>query len=640
MGQRTFIEVGSSDAAKRVSIPGRPRGQAPARVFAMTREDAETAPDVVTGMVRLFSDDVIALIDPGSTYSFVSSSRPVCDRNVSPLDTPLMVSTPIGQYIIVSQVYRGCELCIGGEVLILDLMPLKMGGLDVILGMDTLERYNARLDCKQTTVEFELDDGKRVVFVGDRKIGPPRLVSALTAEKMMRKGCEVFLAYVIDSKANRGKLEDIPVVREFSDVFPEELPGLPPAREIEFPIELQQGVHVDPKKIEAVVNWEAPKNVAEVRSFLGLAGYYRRFMEGFSMISAPMTKLLRKNQKFVWSDECQRSFEELKHRLTSAPIMVLSSGDEGYTLFSDASRKGLGYVLMQGDRTRIFTDHKSLKYLLSQKELNLRQRRWIELLKDYDLLIEYHLGKANVVADALSRKSSIAHVRAVYLPLLEEMAKLKISLKQEESDCLLANFLVRPILREKVRELQVQDADLSKLRDEIQKGKISEVVVRDDGLMTVGNMLCIPDVQEVKDEIMDEAHNAPYAMHPSSTRMVTMDFLMGLPRTSRKHDAIWVIVDRLTKSSHFLAIKQTDSLHVLAKKYIGEIVRLHGIPDSIVSDRDPRFTLKIWGSLQEVLDTKLNFSTVFHPQTDGQSERTIRTLEGMLRACVMDFRGA
>ncbi|KAJ8754865.1 hypothetical protein K2173_015377 [Erythroxylum novogranatense] len=642
VGQRTSTEVGSSDAARRASIPGRPRGQAPARVFTMTWEDAEAAPDVVTGTVKLFSDDMIALIDPGSTHSFVSSSRPVCSRNVSPLDTPLMVSTPIDHYIIISQVYRSCEICIGGELLVVDLMPLKMGGLDVILGMDTLEKYNAHLDCKQKTVEFELDNGKRVVFSGDRKANPPRIVSSLIVEKMMRKGCEAFLAYMVDTRADKGKLEDIPVVREFSDVFPEELPGLPPPKEIEFPIELlsEQGVHVDPKKIEAVVNWEASKNVAEVRSFLGFAGYYRRFVEGFSMIAAPMTKLLRKNKKFIWSDECQKSFEELKHRLTSAPILRLSSGDEGYTVYSDASRKGLGCVLMQGDRTRIFTDHKSLKYLLSQKELNLRQRRWIELLKDYDLLIEYHPGKTNVVADALSRKSSIAHVRTVYLPLLEEMAKLKISLKQEDSDCLLDNFRVRPILREKVIELQIQDAELSRLRDEIQNGKNSEVIVSDDGLMTVENRLCIPDVQEVKTDIMDEAHNAPYAMHPGSTRMVTMDFLMGLPRNSRKHDAIWVIVDRLTKSAHFLAIKQTDSLHVLAKKYIDEIVRLHGIPDSIVSDRDPRFTSRFWGSLQEALGTKLHFSTAFHPQTDGQSERTIRTLEGMLRACVIDFRGA
>ncbi|KAJ8754711.1 hypothetical protein K2173_011126 [Erythroxylum novogranatense] len=164
--------------------------------------------------------------------------------------------------------------------------------------------------------------------------------------------------------------------------------------------------------------------------------------------------------------------------------------------------------------------------------MNLRQRRWIELLKDYDLLIEYHPGKANVVADALSRKSSIAHVRAVYLPLLEEMVKLKISLKQEEPDCLLATF----------RQVKAEhQAPSGKLRP-----------------------LSIPEWK---------------------WQRVTMDFLM-------------------------------------------------------VSDRDPRFTSRFWGSLQEALGTKLHFSIAFHPQTDGQSERTIRTLEGMLRACVMDFKGA
>ncbi|KAJ8772029.1 hypothetical protein K2173_027206 [Erythroxylum novogranatense] len=169
---------------------------------------------------------------------------------------------------------------------------------------------------------------------------------------------------------------------------------------------------------------------------------------------------------------------------------------------------------------------------MSQKELNLRQRRWLELLKDYDLMIEYHPGKANVVADALSRKSSLTHVQAVYLPLFEQMAKLKISLKQDESDGVFAQF------------------------------------------------------RQVKAE-----HQAPSGMlRPLSIpewkwQRITMDFLM-------------------------------------------------------VSDRDPRFTSRFWGSLQEALGTKLNFSTVFHPQTDGQSERTIQTLEGMLRACVMDFRGA
>ena len=118
-----------------------------------------------------------------------------------------------------------------------------------------------------------------------------------------------------------------------------------------------------------------------------------------------------------------------------------------------------------------------------------------------------------------------------------------------------------------------------------------------------------------------------------------MDFVVGLPRTFRKHDAVWVVVDRLTKSAHFLPMQQGDSLDKLARLYVAEIVRLHGVPISIVSDRDPRFTSRFWESLQKAMGTRLRFSTAFHPQTDGQSERTIQTLEDMMRASVLEFQG-
>ncbi|MDN4191041.1 hypothetical protein DDA71_12030, partial [Bifidobacterium longum subsp. longum] len=207
------------------------------------------------------------------------------------------------------------------------------------------------------------------------------------------------------------------------------------------------GVSVDPTKIEAILNWNRPTSVSEVRSFLGLAGYYRRFVEGFSLIAAPLTRLTRKSVKFEWTDEYEQSFQELKKRLTTAPVLVIPSTDEGFVIYSDASHQGLGCVLMQngrvvayasrqlrnheknypthdlelaavvfalklwrhylyGAKCEIYTDHKSLKHLFTQKELNLRQRRRMELIKDYDCTINYHPGKANVVADALSRKSS------------------------------------------------------------------------------------------------------------------------------------------------------------------------------------------------------------------------------------------
>ena len=205
--------------------------------------------------------------------------------------------------------------------------------------------------------------------------------------------------------------------------------------------------------MEAVKSWERPTTVTEIRSFLGLAGYYRRFVENFSRITSPLTRLTQKGVRFEWSDTCEESFQKLKEYLTTAPILALPSGTGGFMVFCDASRVGLGCVLMQngrviayasrqlkkheqnypthdlelaavifalkiwrhylyGETCEIYTDHKSLKYILDQKDLNLRQRRWVELLKDYDCSILYHPGKANVVADALSRKSvgSMSHL--------------------------------------------------------------------------------------------------------------------------------------------------------------------------------------------------------------------------------------
>nr|GFB76959.1 hypothetical protein [Tanacetum cinerariifolium] len=156
-------------------------------------------------------------------------------------------------------------------------------------------------------------------------------------------------------------------------------------------IVLAEGITMDPAKVKAITKWPRPTSVTKVRSFLGLAGYYRRFVEGFSRLALPLTKLMRKGENFVRNKEREKSFEELKQRLVSAPVLTLPSGSGRFQIYSDASKKGLGY-------------HKSLKYIFTQRELNMRQRRWLELLKGYDTNIQYHPRKANVVADALSRK--------------------------------------------------------------------------------------------------------------------------------------------------------------------------------------------------------------------------------------------
>ena len=269
---------------------------------------------------------------------------------------------------------------------------------------------------------------------------------------------------------------------------------------------------MDPKKIEAVMDWQRLTTVTEVRSFLGLAGYYRRFVQDFSRIAAPLTRLTQKNVRFQWTEACEASFHKLKDCLTSAPVLALPSGSGGYTVYCDASRVGLGCVLMQhgkviayasrqlkrheqnypthdlemaavifalkiwrhylyGETCEIFTDHKSLKYIFQQRELNLRQRRWLELLKDYDYTIQYP-GKANVVANALSRKSSgsLAHISAEKRQLTRELYELYdqgLQLEMLESGALLAHFRVKSVLIDRIKTAQCRDPQLMKIMDEV-----------------------------------------------------------------------------------------------------------------------------------------------------------------------------
>ncbi|KAG8489264.1 hypothetical protein CXB51_017314 [Gossypium anomalum] len=663
----------------------------------------------------------------------------------------------------------------------------------------------------------------------------------MTAQKYVKKGCEAYLAYVLDNKELEKKLESVPVVSEYSDVFPEELPGLPPVCELQeltdrgfarpsfspwgapvlfvkkkdgtmrmcidyrqlnkvtiknkYPlpriddlfdqlkgasvfskIDLRSGyyqlrvrdsdipkiafrtryghyeflvmpfgltnapavfmdlmnrilrqyldrfmvvfiddiliysrdesehaehlrlilqilrdnkcefwlrevsflghvvsvsgIRVDPSKVSAIIDWKPPRNVTEVRSFLGLA-----------------------DVKFEWSEKCQKSFDRLKTCLTEATVLVQPESGKEFVIYSDASLLGLGCVLMQegrvvayasrqlkphernypthdlelaaivfalklwrhyllGERCHVYSDHKSLKYLMTQRDLNLRQRRWLELLKDYELVIDYHPGKANVVADALSRKSLFA------------LRAMNVHLSITSDNVIIAELEAKSLLIHQILESQKVNDELVAKRAECVSNVESEFQIDENDYLMFRNRVCVPRNSELIPMILGEAHSSRMSVHPGSAKMyndlkrqfwwpgmkqdisdyvskclicqqvkaehqvpsgllqsimipewkwdrITMDFVSGLPVTQSKKDSIWVIVDRLTKSAYFIPVH-----------------------------RDPRFTSRFWKKLQEALGTKLHFSTAFHPQTDGQSEWIIRILEDMLRCCILEFGGS
>ncbi|GJU62396.1 putative reverse transcriptase domain-containing protein [Tanacetum coccineum] len=421
-----------------------------------------------------------------------------------------------------------------------------------------------------------------------------------------------------------------------------------------------------------------------------------------------------KGIKFDWGEKEENAFQLIKQKLCSAPILALPEGSEDFVVYCDASHKRLGVVLIQrekviasasrqlkiheknytthdlelgsvmfalkiwrhylyGTKCTVFTDHKSLQHILDQKELNMRQRRWLELLSDYDCDIRYHPGKANVVADALSRKERIE-------PLRVRALVMTIGLD-----------LPKQILKAQIEALKPENLEKEDIGRMIRKGIPKErLEPRADGTLCLNGRSWLPCYGDLRSVVMHESHKSKYSIHPGSEKMyqdmkklyrwpnikadnatyvskcltcakvkaehqrppgllvqptilewksdnITMDFITKLPKSSQGFDTIWVIVDRLTKSAHFLPIRENDPLDKLARLYMNRIVARYGIPVSIICDRDGRFTSNFWRSFQKALGTDLSMSTTYHPKIDDQNERTIHTLEDMLRTCVIDF---
>src|SRR4051812_19149962 len=319
------------------------------------------------------------------------------------------------------------------------------------------------------------------------------------------------------------------------------------------------GVAVDPAKVLAVTEWESPKLVKEVRSFLGLAGYYRRFIEKCSKVAKTMTELLKKDKKFDWTEGCELSFQELKKRLVTTPVLCLPDLEKDFQVYCDASHQGLGAVLMQdgkvvayasrqlkthevnypthdlelasvvhalktwrhyllGKRCEVFTDHKSLKYIFTQKEINMRQRIWLELIKDYDLSLQYHPGKADVVADALSRKVFVNGLTKGELSddLCAQFRDLRLEIVPEGH---LMTLDVQPTLLDKIKEAQKTVKEIEEIKEKIGKGKSKGLHEDEEGTLWYGKRIYVPQDPELRKLIFQEAHNSLYSIHPGNTKM-------------------------------------------------------------------------------------------------------------------------
>ncbi|GJZ62706.1 putative nucleotidyltransferase, ribonuclease H [Tanacetum coccineum] len=643
--------------------------QACGRAFMLGAKEARQDPNIVTGTFTLNNHYAITLFGSGADYSYVSTTFiPLLVIEPSDLGFSYEIEIASGQLVEINKGLppnREIKFCIE---LVPGAIPVRKSPYR--LAPSEMEELSGQLKELQDKgfIRPSLSPWGAPVLYVKKKDGSFRMcidyreLNKLTIKNRyplpriddlfdQLQGSQYFSKIDLRSGYHQLRVheDDIPktVFRtrygyfEFT-VMPFVLTNTPVTREEhEFlgHVINGDGIHVDPSKIEVVKNWKAPRTPSKVRSFLGLAGYYLRFIENFSKIAKSLTILTQK----CWGEEQENAFQTLKDKLCNAPVLALLDGPEDFVVYCDASGLGLGGVLMQrgkvisyasrqlkiheknytthdlelgavvfalkiwrhylyGTKSVIYTDHKSLQHIFSQKESNMRQRHWIELFSDYDCEIYYHPGKANVVADALSRKERVKpkRVRAIRLQRgLDEIIELR-------NDGALDKYWW-PKIKKDIAVYVSRCLTCLKVKAKHQ---------RPSGLVQQ------PEIPEWKWE------------------GITMDFVTKLPRTSSGHDTIWVIVDRLTKSAHFLLMREDYKMDRLARLYLNEIVARHGVLILIIADCDSRFTSRFWQSIQEALGTRLDMSIAYHPQTNGQSECTIQTLEDMLRSCVLDFGGS
>nr|GEZ49159.1 putative reverse transcriptase domain, ribonuclease H-like domain protein [Tanacetum cinerariifolium] len=482
----------------------------------------------------------------------------------------------------------------------------------------TVER-DALIVCGKKEVHVPYKN-KTLVVKSDSSVSRLKVISCIKARKYIEKGSQLFIAQVMEKEPAKKQLQDVPVICNFPEVFPDDLPGLPPPRQVEFKIELISGAapfacapyRLAPSKLKELSDqlkelsekgfirpssspWGAPVLFVKKKdgSFRMCIGYRElnkltvknrytlpRIDDSFGQLqgSSVYSKInlrsgyhqLRIREEDIpitafWTSNGVHV--DPAKKLCSAPILALPKGTENFSVYCDASFKGFGVVLMQREK-------KSLQYILDQKELNTRQRRWIKLLSDYDCEICYHLGKGNVVADALSQKDREplrvrSLVMTVHTNLLEKILEAQTEAMKEEN--VKAEKLgIRDMIMHKSHKSKYSiHPGSDKMYQDLKKLYWWLNMKADIATFVSKCLTCT----KVKAEHQNPSGLLQQPKIPEwKWEKITMDFVLRLPRTPSGYDSIWVIVDRLTKSSHFFSMKKMISIEKLAQQYMKEIV--------------------------------------------------------------------
>ncbi|XP_075492461.1 uncharacterized protein LOC142530512 [Primulina tabacum] len=583
-GNRIPAASQSSHQPSRPSHQSRGQGgqqnQSSAHVFALTEDEAQAAPGtVITGNCTLCGFIARVLFDTGASHSFVSHAFVVShDLRTTSMNSNLSVVTPMGKMIITDNLVFNAVLFHDENVLYLNLILLPMHDFDCIVGMDVLTANRATVDFYRGIVRFRPSFAPKWNFYGRGSQAKIPLVSAIEMNRLLDSGHEGFLVYAVDLSQDERRISDIPVVREFPDVFPEEIHGFPPEREVEFSIELMPGTEPISR---------APYRLAPVEL---------------------------------------KELKEQLHDLLSKGYIRPSSSPWGAPIL---------FVKKKDGTMRMCIDYRQLnKFTVKNKNPLPRIDDLFDQLQDYDCEIQYQPGKVNVIADALSRKVVDISLSSIHVSKLrEDICTSGLDFQIQGNAACVSQIFVEPELIQIVKSAQKTDDQVLKSYELVSQGHQSGFSIHSDDSLRLNRIL------QVKAERMRPGGLLHSLEVPQwNWEHVAMDFVTHLPRTSRHFDAIWVIVDRLSKSAHFIPYERTYSYKKMARLYIENVLRLHGVPVAIVSDRDPRFTSKFWTSFQKEMSTQLAMSTAYHPQTDGQTERTIQTLEDLLRAVVMNFK--